>query len=146
MTCMIRESKTAPVLFKCTFGTRWRECSGSFKLACEEVTRTIERMKLPAAHCTKLDHDDDGAPARRDSVAPPPRGRSGAAAPPFVPTRGGRSPLRRGQVRSGQVRSGQVRSGQVCYSAKIRDHESHKAACQWATSEVSSGLNPATLE
>jgi hypothetical protein len=55
--------------------------------------------------------------------------------------------VRSGQVRSGQVRSGQVRSGQVYYSAKIWpqcDHDSHKAA--WATSEVSTGLNLATLE
>ena len=37
-----------------------------------------------------------------------------------------------------------VNPGQVYYSAKIWDHESHKAA--WATSKVSRGLNLATLE
>jgi hypothetical protein len=39
---------------------------------------------------------------------------------------------------------GPPRSGQVQYSAKIGDHESHKAA--WAASRVSTGLNLATLD
>ena len=37
-----------------------------------------------------------------------------------------------------------VRSGRVYYPARIWGLESHKAA--WATSEVSTGLNLATLE
>ena len=45
---------------------------------------------------------------------------------------------------SGQVT--QVRSGQVRYSAEIQDHESHNLKAAWATSEVSTGLNLATLE
>ncbi len=50
------------------------------------------------------------------------------------------------ELRSGQVRF-QVITQPKSTNFKLKDRESgHKAACQWATSKVSTGLNLATLE
>ncbi len=106
MTCMIRESKTAPVLFKCAVGTRWRECSGSFKLACEKVTRTIERMKVLAASAPK------GRPGsrwimmmmgRRPAGTPSQSRAAGQVLPRCPLYQRGADAVRCGEVRSGQV-------------------------------------------